>query len=87
MHGLVWCKLSCNSQCCAFGSATAVREPMHEPLRLSKVCTSGKRLFDSSKSNTYEVDGRKWNISYDTGNAMGFLGIDTVTVRLPQFGG
>jgi hypothetical protein len=43
---------------------------------------NGKRKFISSQSQTYTRDGQAWSITYGTGSARGFLGIDTV-----RFGG
>lgn len=36
----------------------------------------GKHKFDSSKSSTYQKNGRRWQIQYGTGSASGFLGSD-----------
>jgi len=43
---------------------------------------NGKRKFDSAPSTTYTRDGQAWSITYGTGSARGFLGVDTV-----RFGG
>jgi hypothetical protein len=37
---------------------------------------SNKNQFDSSQSNTYQQNGRSWQIMYGTGSASGFLGTD-----------
>ncbi|CEF70269.1 Aspartic peptidase family and Aspartic peptidase domain-containing protein [Strongyloides ratti] len=39
----------------------------------------GKHKFESSKSSTYVKNGKRWSITYGSGNADGFLGQDTVT--------
>jgi len=39
---------------------------------------NGKRKFDSAPSTTYTRNGQAWSITYGTGSARGFLGVDTV---------
>jgi len=39
---------------------------------------NGKRKFDSTRSQTYTRNGQSWSITYGTGSARGFLGVDTV---------
>ncbi len=47
--------------------------------RLSAACYLHK-LFDSSKSSTYKVNGTKFNITYGSGAVVGYLGNDVVGV-------
>jgi hypothetical protein len=39
---------------------------------------NGKAKFNSAQSTTYTRDGQAWSITYGTGSARGFLGVDTV---------
>ncbi|CAI2353334.1 unnamed protein product [Caenorhabditis sp. 36 PRJEB53466] len=39
---------------------------------------AGKREFDQLKSSTYRSNGKQWSIQYGSGNAKGYLGVDTV---------
>jgi len=39
---------------------------------------NGKAKFTSAQSTTYTRDGQSWSITYGTGSARGFLGVDTV---------
>jgi hypothetical protein len=39
---------------------------------------NGKSKFVSANSNTYTRNGQAWSITYGTGSARGFLGVDTV---------
>jgi len=39
---------------------------------------NGKRKFNSAQSTTYTRDGQAWSITYGTGSARGFLGVDTI---------
>jgi hypothetical protein len=41
---------------------------------------SGKNAFDSSKSSSYEKDGRRFQMQYGTGSCSGFLGKDIAHV-------
>jgi hypothetical protein len=52
-------------------------------LLASTLCSSctGKTQYDSSKSSTYEKDGRPWKISYGDGSSSsGILATDDVTI-------
>jgi len=40
---------------------------------------NGKAKFNSATSTSYERDGATWSITYGTGSARGFQGIDTVS--------
>ncbi|GMT10369.1 hypothetical protein PFISCL1PPCAC_1666, partial [Pristionchus fissidentatus] len=44
---------------------------------ISNACAK-KHKFVSSKSSTWTKNGRAWKITYGTGSAKGFLGVDTV---------
>jgi hypothetical protein len=47
--------------------------------RGNKVACTGKHLFNSSQSSTYQQNGQQWEIEYGSGSASGFLGVDTVS--------
>ncbi|KAL6743362.1 hypothetical protein Aduo_016407 [Ancylostoma duodenale] len=66
--GGIVCEVMCSDQsCCGGGNVNACQ---------------GKNFFTSSKSSTYQKNGKHWSIQYGTGSAVGFLGEDTV-----RFGG
>ncbi|PAV86150.1 hypothetical protein WR25_24452 [Diploscapter pachys] len=46
-------------------------------VRCKKICAD-KHRFDQTKSSTYKKDYEQWQIEYGSGEAAGFLGIDTV---------
>ncbi|TKR70594.1 hypothetical protein L596_022599 [Steinernema carpocapsae] len=62
-----FCQIICDPSCCSSPKKAA----------LTSTCAS-KHKFDSSKSTTYQKNGQQWSISYGTGSADGFLGVDTV---------
>ncbi|CAJ0944123.1 unnamed protein product, partial [Mesorhabditis belari] len=63
------CSLACDDPNCCRGTAGSPK--------IRGAC-DGKRKFDQTKSSTYKANGRSWKIQYGTGDAEGFLGIDTL---------
>jgi len=70
-----WCTSFCDKKCCPKPTSSAAEGTKND----AGPC-DGKTHFDSTKSNTYKADGRTWSITYGTGSASGFLGIDTVAL-------
>lgn len=54
-------------------------EDIEDLLKENKKC-SNKHRFSSSDSATYSKDGKTFKISYGTGSAKGFFGVDLVCV-------
>jgi hypothetical protein len=71
------CDLLCDVQSCCSGSKSAFSRAFKK--RGNKVACTGKHLFNSSQSSTYQQNGQSWEIEYGSGSASGFLGVDTVS--------
>ncbi|VDM37084.1 unnamed protein product [Toxocara canis] len=71
------CRFLCPQECC-----TGYEMNASQFARAASPVCAPKNKFDSSKSTTYQLDGRKWHLQYGSGSSSGFLGIDTV-----RFGG
>jgi len=70
-----FCTSFCDAGCCKSASASIADKKSND----DGPCDN-KNHFDSSKSSTYQTDGRTWTIYYGTGSAAGFLGVDTVAL-------
>jgi len=63
------CQLGlCQKSCCS----SLVHDESSNPC-------DGQSKYDSSKSSTYQKDGRSWSIQYGTGSASGILDVDTLS--------
>lgn len=68
------CSIVCEKDCCKQQAASAQAEP-----HITSSC-SDKNKYDSSKSSSYQKDGKKWQIRYGKGDAAGIQGVDTVAL-------
>jgi hypothetical protein len=68
-----FCTSFCDPQCCSSAANNGKKSNDDGPC-------DNKAHYDSSKSTTYQTDGRTWTIYYGTGSAGGFLGVDTVAL-------